>query len=249
MIESENRTVRLKAGTYRVEAEVQDGLFTPAPQRVTLDGPKSVVLTYQPRGFIPAPGAAVGTGDGTVLGTVYVSPVAEEVEVMRLVNEVRTQGTLNGADAIRGSCVEGEFKPGTLRPLSFNGLYAYAARKHAVYMSEVAYEGHAQTKTDSPYFYGATVRDRVVRAYKEQAGLEKSYVGDNNVIDGGENAASGYKTPEEVMRAWMQSEGHCMNIMYPHHKMMSAGVAFRTYKSVPDIKYPLWAIILGEDVR
>jgi uncharacterized protein YkwD len=190
--------------------------------------------------FIPVAGAAVGTGSGTKLGTVYVSPTAEEVEVMRLVNEVRTKGTLNGQDATVGSCVEGTFKADTLRPLTYNGLYAYAARKHAIYMSEVGYEGHIESQTTSPYFYGATNQDRVVRAYKEQAGLTDTPQVGENLVTGNTRA-----TPETAMRAWMTSPGHCRNIMYPVYRM--SGIGHYVAAEVPQANRwgHSWSMVLG----
>ncbi|CAM3407592.1 CAP domain-containing protein [Deinococcus saxicola] len=193
------------------------GTPTPIPTPTPNPTPSSPVL------FIPAAGAAVGTGDGTKTGTVYVSPSAEEVQLMKFVNEVRTTGKINGTDATAGSCVAGKFTP--LKPLTFNGLFAYAARKHATYLSEVGYEGHTESQTASPFFYGATVRDRLIRAYRELAGLTKTYPQgvDNRMDLGGENAAANYSTPEVALREWMQSPGHCANIMRPEHLMMGLG--------------------------
>lgn len=37
----------------------------------------------------------------------------------------------------------------------------------------------------------------------------------NSKIQGGENLAFGYDTPEEVVEAWMDSESHKENILYP----------------------------------
>lgn len=202
--------------------------------------------------FIPEASAAVGTGDGTVLGKVYVSPTTQEVEIMRLVNEVRTKGTLNGVDAIAGSCVEGTFTPGTLRPLTYNGLYAYAARKHAVYMSEVGYEFHSETQSSSPQYYGATVRDRVIRAYKEQAGLTKTYPdhgSTNHTAYGGEYVVTGRSTPEQAMRAWMESPGHCSGIMNPAKTMFAAGHALGPLETSANRWGHSWAIISGWNVN
>ncbi len=187
------------------------GTPTPIPTPTPNPTPSPPVL------FIPAAGAAVGTGDGTKTGTVYVSPSAEEVQLMNFVNEVRTTGKINGTGATAGSCVAGKFTP--LKPLTFNGLFAYAARKHATYLSEVGYEGHTESQTASPFFYGATAVDRLTRAFKEQAAI-------GNVVSGaGENAAANFPTPEAVLRTWMQSPGHCANIMNlaPSTKMMGVG--------------------------
>lgn len=122
--------------------------------------------------YVPVAGAAVGSGDGTKEGTVYIVPTAEDIQFLNFVNEVRTKGTLNGVDITKGTCVEGSFIP--LNSLTYNGLFAFAARKHADYVVFNDISSHNETDSSSPYFYGATVRDRVQRAYLEQAGLSKS---------------------------------------------------------------------------
>ncbi|GAA5533935.1 Ig-like domain-containing protein [Deinococcus aluminii] len=175
----------------------------------------SATATIQVAGlFIPSVGAAVRSGNGTLEGTVRVSPNAQEVEVMRLVNEVRTKGTLNGQDAISGTCAAGTFRAGELLPLSYNGTLAHAAIQHSTYISQVQYEAHSETVTSSPYFYGATVGDRVARSLKLFGGPERG---------ASENVVIGYATPLEAMRAWMNSTGHCNNIMNPAATVLGVG--------------------------
>lgn len=41
-----------------------------------------------------------------------------------------------------------------------------------------------------------------------------------------ENIARGYATPQEVMRGWMDSTGHCSNIMSPRYRYIGVGYAF-----------------------
>jgi uncharacterized protein YkwD len=41
----------------------------------------------------------------------------------------------------------------------------------------------------------------------------------------GENIAAGYQTPASVVRAWMQSTGHCQNILSPVYRMVGTGVS------------------------
>ncbi|MBV9309900.1 MAG: CAP domain-containing protein [Solirubrobacterales bacterium] len=43
----------------------------------------------------------------------------------------------------------------------------------------------------------------------------------------GENIASGFRTPREVVRGWMGSEGHCRNILDPHFADIGVGVVPR----------------------
>jgi uncharacterized protein YkwD len=40
-----------------------------------------------------------------------------------------------------------------------------------------------------------------------------------------ENIAAGYHTPAQVVRAWMQSTGHCQNILSPVYRMVGTGVS------------------------
>lgn len=51
---------------------------------------------------------------------------------------------------------------------------------------------------------------------------------DNNFeyYKGGENIAAGYKSPEMVVAAWMESEGHRANIMNPDYHKIGVGYAF-----------------------
>jgi uncharacterized protein YkwD len=40
-----------------------------------------------------------------------------------------------------------------------------------------------------------------------------------------ENIAAGYQTPAAVVHAWMQSTGHCQNILSPVYRMVGTGVS------------------------
>lgn len=161
--------------------------------------------------YIPGAGAAVGSGDGTKEGTVYIVPTAEDIQLLTLVNEVRTKGTLNGVDITKGTCVDGSFTP--LNALTYNGLFAYAARKHAEYVVRNESVTHYEDDSNSPYFYGATVRDRVQRAYLEQAGLNKVYQGDNTTTYGGELLAPIAGDASETVLDFMHSPNHCRAMM------------------------------------
>ncbi len=41
----------------------------------------------------------------------------------------------------------------------------------------------------------------------------------------GENAATGQATPQEVVQAWMDSEGHRANILYPYYTRLGIGLS------------------------
>lgn len=47
-----------------------------------------------------------------------------------------------------------------------------------------------------------------------------------NFLDAGENVAGGIKTPAEVVKAWMDSEGHRKNILNPKFTKIGVGYAF-----------------------
>jgi uncharacterized protein YkwD len=109
--------------------------------------------------------------------------VAFEEEVLVLVNEFRSQSADCG--------VEGEFAPAA--PLTMNPILRCSARLHSLDMYERDYFDHDTPDGVDPF-------ERMAEA---------GFVGSG----GGENIALGQSTPEEVMAAWMDSDGHCANIM------------------------------------
>ncbi|MCD0174366.1 CAP domain-containing protein [Deinococcus sp. 14RED07] len=171
--------------------------------------------------FIPVVGATVGSGDGTVTGTVRISPNAEEIELLTLINELRTKGTVNGQNFTANTCVDGTFKKDTLQPLTFHGLLSYAARKHSTYIAEVGYDGHNELQTTSPFFYGGTPRERKDRAYSDFA-VPASYLGLGEIVATGRTRP----TPEAALRDWMASSPHCSILMNTTLKFMGAGYAY-----------------------
>ncbi|MCD0164149.1 CAP domain-containing protein [Deinococcus sp. 12RED42] len=201
---------------------------TPTPPNTTIPEPTTPMPPPTPEPtpptptpttvFIPAVGATVGSGDGTVTGTVRISPNAEEIELLTLINELRTKGTVNGQNFTANTCVDGTFKKDTLQPLTFHGLLSYAARKHSTYLSEVDYDGHMELQTESPFYYGGTVQERFDRAYI-----------DHNLIPPklkpGEIVGTGMSRSNAVaiLRDWMASPGHCAVLMYEQAKHMGAG--------------------------
>lgn len=167
--------------------------------------------------FIPAAGAAVGTGDGTRLGTVYVSPNAQEVEFMTLLNEVRTKGTVNGVDVRAGTCLAG-VQPGTLKPLTYNGVMAYASRKHSTYMGTWGFEGHEELNSAHPNFYGYDLADRIYRAYAELG------LGTPGMVSGGENVTARGNQASQAIDAFLHSPPHCTSIS--QNDIASVGVGY-----------------------
>lgn len=106
-----------------------------------------------------------------------------EEEVLLLVNEFRAQPADCG--------VEGQFEPAA--PLSMNPILRCSARLHSLDMYERDYFDHDTPDGVDPF-------ERMA---------EVGFVGSG----GGENIALGQRSPEEVMAAWMDSDGHCANVM------------------------------------
>ena len=53
--------------------------------------------------------------------------------------------------------------------------------------------------------------------------------------DAGENIATGYTTPESVVKAWMASPGHCANILDPLYREVGTGVVNRMIHGTSNI--------------
>lgn len=103
--------------------------------------------------------------------------------------------------------------------LEINEKLMSAAQKHAEWMASNRTLSHKQG-----WLFGNTVSDRVEK---------ENY----NYRTVGENIAYGQKSPEEVMRAWMNSQGHRRNILGPY-KEIGFGIATNN-----GIKY--WCVVFG----
>lgn len=62
------------------------------------------------------------------------------------------------------------------------------------------------------FTHGADFASRI-----SAVGFHWSYVG--------ENIAAGFETPSAVVRGWMESTGHCQNILSPVYRMVGTGVS------------------------
>jgi uncharacterized protein YkwD len=93
-----------------------------------------------------------------------------------------------------------------------------AGRVHAADMARRGYFSH-----DNPE--GENFVDRV---------FQTDYMGTPT----GENIAYGLAPPEVVMAAWMDSPGHCRNIMSPHHTAIGVGYFGQ---------HDYWAKVMGRD--
>lgn len=90
-----------------------------------------------------------------------------------------------------------------VNPLAWNTILAQVALAHSTDMDVNTYFSHIGLDGSSP-------GDRITAA----GYIWTSY---------GENIAEGYTDEQSVMNAWLQSEGHCMNIMNAGFKEMGSG--------------------------
>lgn len=91
------------------------------------------------------------------------------------------------------------------RPLAWNDKLAKAASAHSSDMSKRNYFQHKDEN-------GATAAERSL-----QAGYRWQRIG--------ENIAAGQGSPQEAMKGWLASPGHCANIMNPAFTEMGAAFA------------------------
>ncbi|MFC6591572.1 CAP domain-containing protein [Deinococcus lacus] len=222
--------------------------------------------------FIPAVGAAAGSGASHPLTRVMVPPSAEAVELLNLTNEVRTKGTLAGQPALSGTCAEGTFRAGQLAPLSYSGVLSHAAFKHATYMANVGFQAHqeipgqpvtgegtedVETNRASQYFYGEYNPDRIRRSLQE-AGLEATYgfVADNaaeNVAGGTPGTSTtGYSSAREMLQAWLRSPGHCKNLMSSRWHFMGTAYVMNPAPqpdASPRLHQNSWVQVFSEGIQ
>ena len=121
------------------------------------------------------------------------SYIAKEEELLVLVNEVRAKGAHCGPHGAKAPT----------HPLEMEGALRCAARVHSLDMNERNFFAHNNPSGQTPWYRIA------------QAGYTATPVG--------ENIAMGRGTAEGVMQQWMNSPGHCANIMEPSYDYMGAG--------------------------
>ena len=113
--------------------------------------------------------------------------------IVQLVNDYRKKGCDCGS--------EGYFDPAT--PVRWNDTLALAAKEHSKDMYTNNFFSHTGSDLSS---MGVRIR---------RQGYSWTICG--------ENIGKGYKTEEQVITGWMNSPGHCSNIMNP--KFKEIGVA------------------------
>ena len=142
-----------------------------------------------------------GGGTSGVPSNAYCDPVSDwpadyeslEAEVLAVTNQMRAAGADCGS--------QGTFPPAP--PLSGNSALNCAARVHSKDMVDRDFFDHTNPDGELPW-------DRV-----ESAGYTYS--------SAGENIAAGNATAAATVQQWMESDGHCANIMSADFDELAVG--------------------------
>jgi uncharacterized protein YkwD len=152
----------------------------------------------------PTTGDGDGDGESDVPDNAYCSPVANwnsawvdlELQVLQLVNQARAQG---------GNCgTQGNFGPSA--PLSIHPALTCSSRVHSKDMADNNYFNHTNLQGQGPGY-------RISQAGYSGSGW-------------GENIAAGYGTAQQVVDGWLDSDGHCANMLNPGFKDIGIGYAY-----------------------
>jgi uncharacterized protein YkwD len=107
-------------------------------------------------------------------------------------------------------------------PLAWNQALGQAAQLHSEDMAQHHYFQHVQPD-------GSVPAERATRA-----GYRWRLIG--------ENIASGQRTPEEAVASWLDSPGHCANLMNPRFTEMGAAYAINPQN---DNRTAFWTQVFG----
>ena len=169
--------------------------------------------------------SAVGAGRSGDTWQVVLAQPAPASRIAELPDARDTGAILlravNKARAIDRNCGERHF---TAAPaLTWNGALGAAALAHSQDMAKQRYFSHAGKD-------GREVADRAGRAgYRWRAV--------------GENIATGQESPEEAMAGWLDSPGHCANIMNRFFTEMGAAYGISAGRDKPQV---YWTQVFGQ---
>jgi uncharacterized protein YkwD len=157
-------------------------------------------------------------GEADVPDIAYCAGVAAWSEPARAFEDEVVE-RVNQARALGATCGGQAF--GATGPLAMEARLRCAARVHSLDMVTRAFFDHVNPDGETPF----------VRM--EHAGYEYRAAG--------ENIAAGQSTPQEVVEGWLQSPGHCANIMSPDFTQIGVG-----YVSAPEGALPhYWTQVFG----
>ena len=157
-------------------------------------------------------------GGGEIPANGYCDPVSSwDTSMVEFEEDVLV--IVNEVRAAGASCGGQSFA--ATGPLTMNPALRCAARVHSKDMADRAFFDHTNPDGEDPF----------VRM--ERAGY--SY------FTAGENIAAGQTSPSDVMQGWMDSPGHCRNIMNPDFAEIGVG----TFESVDGGYRYLWTQTFG----
>jgi uncharacterized protein YkwD len=200
---------RWAAGQSPTTATQRSGYSAEATAALHISGPQSATIellkragcrSVTDRGLTDVGVYTRGADTWLVLASSYVPPARTEAPVLA----ARALELVNEARARGARCGERSFAPAP--PVRLSGTLAGVALGHAADMADHGYFEHEDRGGRSP-------ADRV-----RAVGYREKLVG--------ENIAYGPKSAEEVVQGWLDSPGHCENIMDPRFAEM--GIAYAT---------------------
>jgi uncharacterized protein YkwD len=219
--------VRIRSGTFLESALSRQGYESDRAEAITVTGPDDAaaamdVLRQQYCGKLLS-------GEFSAIGTAHMGKEWQVVLAHPLILPALPDwqqagrelvGLVNAARAQGRTCGGERFGPAG--PLAWNPALAQAALAHSTDMATRRYFNHIEPN-------GSTPADRAARA-----GYRWLRVG--------ENIASGQHSVQEAMTSWLDSPGHCANIMNPGFTEMGAAYAVRADSRV---RTPYWTQVFG----
>jgi uncharacterized protein YkwD len=193
----------------------ETGGTTDATATTTADATTTATTTADATTTAATTGDTGSDADSPIWDTPYCHPVKDgpgwppalrawEEEVVRLVNEARAAG----ADCDS----QGVFAP--TGPLTMNASLRCAARKHSKDMNDRNFFDHVNPDGEDPF-------DRIAMA------------GYGDYSQQGENIAGGADSPKATVDGWLESDGHCGNLMSPNYTEIGIGA----YEGLGDYTY------------
>jgi uncharacterized protein YkwD len=195
------------AGISPAEAAKRSGYDAEATSGLHVSGPDSSIVqllrrsscrTVTDQGMHDIGVYTRGSNTWLVLASAYVVPASSQAPLLA----TRALQLVNEARARGTRCGERSFAPAP--PVKLSGTLAGVALGHAADMAQHNYFEHEDRAGHSP-------ADRV-----RAVGYQEKLVG--------ENIAYGPKSADEVVQGWLDSPGHCENIMDPRFAEM--GIAY-----------------------
>jgi uncharacterized protein YkwD len=187
---------------YRLPPGLQasSGTWMPAPAT----GLRVPPITPPPSArSMPVPSAPVSGWDAPGTPAPALSGIAAPTPALSPAQATRALQLVNDVRARGIHCGDELFGPAP--PMTLSGTLAGVALGHASDMAEKNYFEHVDPAGHSP-------ADRV-----RAVGYSEKLVG--------ENIAFGPKSVDEVVQGWLDSPGHCENIMDPRFAEMGLGLA------------------------